>query len=182
MIIKIVASDCGPGATNPDRSVHSCSYLSLKNTTLFADSGRKKKTLELSTEIADFEVSVIKTPTLLSKTRFFYVIWYKAPLFYVKATTIDSREVTRRSVSLPNFVTIRRTHLSISFKIFSWIRTTKFKMHAMECCDFMKDFVSPSGLFVPAHWPWQARGGQSWQLIVSLSSPSAMTIDSRFSG
>ena len=51
--------------------------------------------------------------------------------------------------SLPNFVTIRRTHLSISCKIFSWIRTTKLKIHAMEFCDFIKDSVSPSGLFVP---------------------------------
>ena len=52
-------------------------------------------------------------------------------------------------VSLPNFVTIRRTHLSISCKIFSWIRTTKLKIHAMEFCEFIKDSVSPSGLFVP---------------------------------
>ena len=40
-------------------------------------------------------------------------------------------------VSLPNFVTIRRTHLSISCKIFSWIRTTKLKIYAMEFCDFI---------------------------------------------
>ena len=52
-------------------------------------------------------------------------------------------------VSLPNFVTIRRTHFSISCKIFSWIRLTKLKIHAMEFCDFIKDSVSPSGLFVP---------------------------------
>ena len=52
-------------------------------------------------------------------------------------------------VSLPNFVTIRRTHFSISCKIFSWIRSTKLKIHAMEFCDFIKDSVSPSGLFVP---------------------------------
>ena len=52
-------------------------------------------------------------------------------------------------VSLPNFVTIRRTHFSISCKIFSWIRLTKLKIHAMEICDFIKDSVSPSGLFVP---------------------------------
>ena len=51
-------------------------------------------------------------------------------------------------VSLPNFVTIR-THFSISCKIFSWIRPTKLKIHAMEFCDFIKDSVSPSGLFVP---------------------------------
>ena len=54
-----------------------------------------------------------------------------------------------RIVSLPNFVTIRRTHFSISCKIFSWIRSTKLKIHAMEFCDFIKDSVSPSGLFVP---------------------------------
>ena len=52
-------------------------------------------------------------------------------------------------VSLPNFVTIRRTHFSISCKIFSWIRSTKLKTHAIEFCDFIKDSVSPSGLFVP---------------------------------
>ena len=52
-------------------------------------------------------------------------------------------------VSLPNFVMIRKTHLSIPCKIFSWIRTTKLKIHAMEFCDFIKDSVSPSGLFVP---------------------------------
>ena len=52
-------------------------------------------------------------------------------------------------VSLPNFVTIRRTHFSISCKIFSWIPSTKLKIHAMEFCDFIKDSVSPSGLFVP---------------------------------
>ena len=52
-------------------------------------------------------------------------------------------------VSLPNFVTIRRTHFSISCKIFSWIRSTKLKIDAMEFCDFIKDSVSPSGLFVP---------------------------------
>ena len=52
-------------------------------------------------------------------------------------------------ISLPNFVMIRMTHLPISCKIFSWIRTTKLKIHAMEFCDFIKDSVSPSGLFVP---------------------------------
>ena len=52
-------------------------------------------------------------------------------------------------VSLPNFVTIRRTHFSISCKIFSWIRSKKLKIHALEFCDFIKDSVSPSGLFVP---------------------------------
>ena len=52
-------------------------------------------------------------------------------------------------VSLPNFVTIRMTHFSVSCKIFSWIRLTKLKIHAMEFCDFIKDSVSPSGLFVP---------------------------------
>ena len=52
-------------------------------------------------------------------------------------------------VSLPNFVTIRRTHFSVSCKIFSWIRLTELKIHAVEFCDFIKDSVSPSGLFVP---------------------------------
>ena len=52
-------------------------------------------------------------------------------------------------VSLPNFVTIRRTHFSISCKIFSWIRSKKLKIHAMVFCDYIKDSVSPSGLFVP---------------------------------
>ena len=52
-------------------------------------------------------------------------------------------------ISLPNFVTIRRTHLPISCKIFSWISTTKLKIHAMEFCDFIKDSVRLSGLFVP---------------------------------
>ena len=64
-------------------------------------------------------------------------------------------------ISLPNFVTIIRTHLSISCKIFSWIRTTKLKIYAMEFCDFMKDSVSPSGLFVPCSLTvtstWQPR-------------------------
>ena len=53
------------------------------------------------------------------------------------------------TVSLPNFVTIRRTHFSIWCRIFSWIRSTKLKIQAMEFCDFIKDSVSPSGLFVP---------------------------------
>ena len=52
-------------------------------------------------------------------------------------------------VSLPNFLTMRKTHLSISCKIFSSICTTKLKIHAIEFCDFIKDFVVPSGLFVP---------------------------------
>ena len=52
-------------------------------------------------------------------------------------------------VSLPNFVTIRRTHFSVSCKIFSWILSTKLRIHAVEFCDFIKDSVSPSGLFVP---------------------------------
>ena len=52
-------------------------------------------------------------------------------------------------ISLPNFVTMRETLLSISCKIFSWIRTTKLKIHAIEFCNFIKDFVIPSGLFVP---------------------------------
>ena len=64
-------------------------------------------------------------------------------------------------VSLPNFVTIRRTHFSISCKIFSWICLTKLKIHAMEFCDFIKDSVSPSGLFVPCSLTvtstWQPR-------------------------
>ena len=64
-------------------------------------------------------------------------------------------------VSLPNFVTIRRTHLSISCKMFRWIRWTKLKIHAMEFCYFIKNFVSPSGLFVPcsltATSTWQPR-------------------------
>ena len=64
-------------------------------------------------------------------------------------------------VSLPNFVTIRRTRLSISCKIFSWICTTKHKIHAMEFCDFIKDSVSPCGLFVPCSLTvtstWQPR-------------------------
>ena len=52
-------------------------------------------------------------------------------------------------VSLPNFLTMRKTHLSKSCKIFSSIRTTKLKIHAIEFCDFIKDIVVPSGLFVP---------------------------------
>ena len=64
-------------------------------------------------------------------------------------------------VLLPNFVTIRRTRLSISCKIFSWICTTKHKIHAMEFCDFIKDSVSPCGLFVPCSLTvtstWQPR-------------------------
>ena len=51
-------------------------------------------------------------------------------------------------VSLPNFVTIKRTHFYISCQIFSWIRSTKLKILAMEFCDFIKDSVSRSGLFV----------------------------------
>ena len=43
-------------------------------------------------------------------------------------------------VSLPNFVTMRKILLSISCKIFSWIRTTKLKIHAMKLCDLIKDF------------------------------------------
>ena len=52
-------------------------------------------------------------------------------------------------VSLPNFVTIRRTLFSISYQFCSWIRSTKLKIHAIEFYDFIKDSVSPSGLFIP---------------------------------
>ena len=52
-------------------------------------------------------------------------------------------------VSLPNFLTMRKTYLSISCKIFSSICTTKLKIHAIEFWDFIKDFVFPRGLFVP---------------------------------
>ena len=41
-------------------------------------------------------------------------------------------------VSLPNFVTIRRTHFSISCKIFSWIRWTKLKIHVRFYKGFCK--------------------------------------------
>ena len=51
-------------------------------------------------------------------------------------------------VSLGNFVTIRKTPLTISCKIFSWNGMMKLKIHAVEFCNFIKDFVSPSGLFV----------------------------------
>ena len=68
-------------------------------------------------------------------------------------------------VSLPNFVTIR-THFSISCKIFSWIRSTKLKIHAMEFCDFIKDSVSPSGLFVPCSLTVTS----TWRLIVQSES------------
>ena len=64
-------------------------------------------------------------------------------------------------VSLPNSVTLRSTHFFISCKIFSWIRLTKLKIHAMEFCNFIKDSVSPSGLFVPCSLTvtstWQPR-------------------------
>ena len=66
-------------------------------------------------------------------------------IVYFYSVTADKWHV----VSLPNFVKIRRTHLSISCKIFSWIRTMKLKIYAMEFCNFIKDSVSPSGLFVP---------------------------------
>ena len=76
-------------------------------------------------------------------------------------------------ISLPNFATMRKTHLSISCKIFSWIRTTKLKIHAMKFCDFIKDFVVPSGLFVSVmlwwmeHVPWQPLLGLlSWYPII----------------
>ena len=52
-------------------------------------------------------------------------------------------------VSLPNFLTMRKTLLSISCEIFRWIRMTKLEIQAIEFCDFIKDFVVPSGLFVP---------------------------------
>ena len=45
-------------------------------------------------------------------------------------------------ITLQNIVTISR-------KIFSWIRTTKPKIYAVELCHLIKDFVSQSGLFVP---------------------------------
>ena len=70
-------------------------------------------------------------------------------------------------VSLPNFVTIRRTHLSISCKIFSWIRTTTLKIHAMEFCDFIKDSVSPSGLFVP----WSLTVTSTWRPRLTAHCP-----------
>ena len=54
-----------------------------------------------------------------------------------------------RIVSLPYFVTIRRTHFPISCQMFSWIRSMKLKIHAMEFFDFIKDSVSQCGLFVP---------------------------------
>ena len=46
-------------------------------------------------------------------------------------------------VSLPNFVTMRRTHLSISSKIFSWIRTTKLKDTRHGIFWFYKGFCKP---------------------------------------
>ena len=89
-------------------------------------------------------------------------------------------------VSLPNFVTIRRTHFSISCKIFSWIRSTKLKIRAMEFCDFIKDSVSPSGLFVPCSLTvtstWRPRltahcpiGERHW----SRSLATGLSVDSR---
>ena len=64
---------------------------------------------------------------------------------YCKIAYIYSETAEKWLLSLPNFVTIRRTHLSISCKIFRWIRTPKLKIQAMEFCDFIKDSVSPSG-------------------------------------
>ena len=46
-------------------------------------------------------------------------------------------------VSLPNFVTMRKAHLSISCKIFSWIRTTKLKDTRHGILRFYKGFCSP---------------------------------------
>ena len=60
----------------------------------------------------------------------------------------------------------KKNLLIISCKIFSWIGMKKLKMHTMEFCDIIKDFVSPSGLFVPRHWPWRVLGDPGWQLIV----------------
>ena len=46
-------------------------------------------------------------------------------------------------VSLPNFVTMSKTYLSISCKIFSWICMMKLEIHVMEFCDFYKGFCGP---------------------------------------
>ena len=46
-------------------------------------------------------------------------------------------------ISLPNFVTMRKTHLSISCKIFSWIRMTKLKDTRHRILRFYKGFCSP---------------------------------------
>ena len=46
-------------------------------------------------------------------------------------------------VSIPNFLTMRKTPLSISCKIFSWIRSTKLKIHPIDILRFHKGSCSP---------------------------------------
>ena len=96
----------------------------------------------------------------------------------------------KKVVSLPNFLRMRKTLLSISCKIFSSIRTAKLKTHAIVFCDFIKDFLVPSGLFVPCSLAvtstWQPRltahcpiGGRA---SLSRSLATDVSVDSRISG
>ena len=85
---------------------------------------------------------------------------------YFYSVTVDKWLI----VSLPNFVTIRRTHFSVSCKIFSWIRSTKLKIHAVEFCDFIKDSVSPSGLFVPCSLTHHSLTASERAIIVTRGS------------
>ena len=64
-------------------------------------------------------------------------------LIHCKIAYFDSVTIEQQLfVSLGNFVTMRKPLLIISCKIFSWIRMAKLKMHAVEFCDSIKDFVS----------------------------------------
>ena len=70
-------------------------------------------------------------------------------------------------LSLPNFVTLRKTILSILCKSIGWIWTTKLKIHAMEFSDFTKDFVVQSVLFVPCSLTVTS----TWQLKLTAHCP-----------
>ena len=68
-------------------------------------------------------------------------------------------------ILLINFVTMRKALLTVSCKIFGWICMTQLKIHAKEFGVFIKDFVSPSGLFVPRTLTVMSpgHGGPGWQ-------------------
>ena len=73
------------------------------------------------------------------------LVFFHCKIAYFYSVTVEKWLV----VSLPNLMTMRKTRLSIPCKFFGLIRMTKFEIHAMKFCDFIKDFVVLSGLFVP---------------------------------
>ena len=90
-------------------------------------------------------------------------------------------------VLLLNFLTMRKALLSILREIFSWIRTTKLKIQAIEFCDFITDFVVPSifcTLVTDRNEHMAARADSSLsnrRASLSRSLPTDVSLDSRIS-